>query len=207
MRRRVFDTLMSTAGAALAVLLLVAGGLLLWAHSFVDSNVHSQLAAQQIEFPAKGSPGLTADPEIKKFVTPYAGQQVTDGAQAEVFADHYIAVHLRGIGGGKTYSQISGEFLQMKPTDPNYQQVAQTRQTLFMGETLRGMLLNAYAFWKMGQIALVAAIAAFVGAGLLGLLSGLGFRHSRYVPEDVELLDGHAHSTPPTRRAVAGADA
>src|SRR3954451_23720830 len=101
MRRRVFDTLMSTAGAALAVLLLVAGGLLLWAHSFVDSNVHTQLAAQQIEFPAAGTPALTSDPEIKKYVTPYAGQQVTDGAQAEVFADHYIAVHLREIGGGK----------------------------------------------------------------------------------------------------------
>jgi len=206
MRRRVFDTLMSTAGAALAVLLLVAGGLLLWAHSFVDSNVHSQLAAQQIEFPAQGSQSLTSDPEIKKYVTPYAGQQVTNGAQAEVFADHYIAVHLRAIGGGKTYSQISDAFLRMKPTDPNYQQVAQTRQTLFMGETLRGMLLNAYAFWKMGQIALWAAIAAFVGAGLLALLSGLGLRHSRVVSDDAKLLDGHAHSTPPSRRAVAGAD-
>jgi hypothetical protein len=202
MRRRVFDTLMSTAGAALAVLLVVAGGLLLWAHSFVDSNVHTQLAAQQIEFPAAGTPGLTSDPEIKKYVTPYAGQQVTDGAQAEVFADHYIAVHLREIGGGKTYSQISAEFLQMKPTDPNFQQVAQTRQTLFMGETLRGLLLNAYAFWKMGQIALWAAIAAFLGAGLLGLLSALGFRHSRVVPAEAELLEGHEH-----RREPAAADA
>lgn len=206
MRRRVFDSLMSTAGAVLAVLLLVAGGLLLWAHNFVDGTVHSQLAAQQIEFPAQDSPGLTGDPEIKQYVTPYAGQQVTDGAQAEVFADHYIAVHLRAIGGGKTYSQISGEFLQMKPTDANYQQVAQTRQTLFMGETLRGMLLNAYAFWKMGQIALYAAIAAFVGAGLLALLSGLGFRHSRHVPEQAELLHGHTHSTHPADRAVAGAE-
>jgi hypothetical protein len=207
MRRRVFDTLMSTAGAALAVLLLVAGGLLLWAHSFVDGNVHTQLTAQQIEFPAKGSQALTADPEIKKYVTPYAGQQVTDGAQAEVFADHYIAVHLREIGGGKTYSQISSQFQQMKPTDPTYQQVAQTRQTLFMGETLRGMLLNAYAFWKMAQVALWAAIAAFVGAVLLAVLSGLGFRHSRSVLEDVELLDGRTHRTPSPRKAVAPASA
>ena len=195
MRRRVFDTLMSTAGAVLAVLLLVAGGLLLWAHSFVDSNVHTQLADQHISFPVKGSAELKADPEIAKYVTPYAGQQVTDGAQAEVFADHYIAVHLREIGQGKTYSEISAQFLQMKPTDPNYQQVAQTRQTLFMGETLRGLLLDGYAFWKMGQIALWAAIAAFAGAALLGLLSFLGFRHSRHVPEDAGLLEGHAHHT------------
>ena len=203
MRRRVFDTLMSTAGAVMAVLLAVAGGLLLWAHGFVDSNVHTQLAAQQIEFPAKGSPGLTADPEIAKFVTPYAGQQVTDGAQAQVFADHYIAVHLREIADGKTYSEVSAQFLQMKPTDPGYQQVAQTRQTLFMGETLRGLLLNAYAFWKMGQIALYAAIAAFVGAGLLALLAVFGYRHSRHVPEQVQLFEGHENGAGHRREAVA----
>jgi hypothetical protein len=204
MRRRVFDTLMSTAGAVMAVLLAVAGSLLLWAHGFVDSNVHTQLAAQQIEFPAKGSPGLTADPEIAKFVTPYAGQQVTDGAQAQVFADHYIAVHLREIAGGKTYSEVSSQFLQMKPTDPGYQEVAQTRQTLFMGETLRGLLLNAYAFWKMGQIALYAAIAAFVGAGLLALLAVFGYRHSRQVPEQVELFEGPEHGSGHRRMETAG---
>jgi len=192
---------MSAAGAVIAVLLLVAGGLLIWAHAFVDSNVHTQLAAQQIEFPAKGSPALTADPEIAKYVTPYAGQQVTDGAQAQVFADHYIAVHLREIGQGKTYSQVSAEFLAMKPTDPNYQQVAQTRQTLFMGETLRGLLLNAYAFWKMGQIALYASIAAFAGAGLLLLLSALGFRHARRVPPRAEVFEGHEAAVPTARRA------
>ena len=188
MRRRVFDTLMSTAGAVMAVLLAVAGGLLLWAHGFVDSNVHTQLAAQQIEFPAKGSPALTADPEIATFVTPYAGQQVTDGAQAQVFADHYIAVHLREIAGGRTYSEVSAQFLRMKPTDPGYQEVAQTRQTLFMGETLRGLLLNAYAFWQMGQIALIGAIVAFIGAGALALLSILGFVHSRKVAPEVQLF-------------------
>jgi hypothetical protein len=177
---------MSTAGLLMAVLLLVAGGLLLWAHTFVDDNVHSQLAQQNISFPAAGSPGLTGNSEIEKYVTPYAGQQVTDGRQAEVFADHYIAVHLREIGGGKTYSEVSGEFLQMKSTDAGYQQVAQTRQALFMGETLRGLLLDAYAFWKMGQIALWAAVAAFVGAGLLVLLAGLGFVHARRVPPAVE---------------------
>ena len=73
---------------------------------FIDGNVHSQLAAEKIYFPAKGSTALTGNPEIRTYVTPYAGQQVVNGQQAEVFADHYIAVHLREIGGGKTYSQI-----------------------------------------------------------------------------------------------------
>ena len=188
MRRRTFDTLMSVAGAALAVVLLVAGGLLLWASSFVNSEVKSNLSEQHISFPAKGSPALSADPEIAKYVTPYAGQQVVNGQQAEVFADHYIKVHLNETAGGKTYSEVSGEFLQMKPTDPNYQQVSQQRQTLFMGETLRGLLLNAYAFWKMGQIAMIASIVAFVGAAALGLLSFLGFRHARHVEGDKQLF-------------------
>jgi hypothetical protein len=188
MRRRAFDTLMSAAGAALALLLVVAGGLLFWAHSFVNTEVHTQLAEQQISFPAKDSLGRTGNPEIKQYVTPYAGQQVVDGQQAEVFADHYIKVHLTEVAGGKTYSQVSGQFLQMKPTDPNYQQVAQQRQTLFMGETLRGLLLNAYAFWKMGQIALYAGIAAFIGAAVLLTLSALGFRHARHVPEQADVF-------------------
>jgi len=193
MRRRTFDKLMSMAGALLAVLLVVAGGLLLWAHSFVNSEVRTNLAEQNISFPAKGSPALAADPEITKYVTPYAGQQVTDGQQAEVFADHYIKVHLNEVANGKTYSEVSGEFLQMKPTDPNYQKVAGQRQTLFMGETLRGLLLNAYAFWKMGQIALIAAIVSFVGAAAFGLLSFLGFRHSRRVGTDEQLFTSGDH--------------
>ena len=162
---------------ALAVVLLVAGALLVWAHSFVNDQVRSQLVTEKVFFPAAGSAGLTADPEIKKYVTPYAGQQVLNGKQAEVFADHYIAVHLRSIGGGKTYSELSAQSLQ----DPTNTKLAGQVQTVFRGETLRGLLLNAYAFWKMGEIALWAAIAAFIGAAVLLLLSGLGLWHSRAV--------------------------
>jgi hypothetical protein len=180
------DTLMAMGGLVVAAVLVVAGSLLLWAHAFVDDNVRTQLAEQNIEFPAAGSPALTGNPEIEKYVTPYAGQQVVTGEQARVFADHYIKVHLAEIAGGRTYSEISGEFLQMQPTDPNYEQVAGQRQALFMGETLRGLLLNAYAFWKMGQIALYAAVAAFVGAGLVLVMAGLGFWHARRVPPAAE---------------------
>src|SRR3954468_24856987 len=104
MRRRTFDTLMSVAGAALAAVLLVAGGLLLWAHSFASNQVTTNLTEQQISFPATGSPALTSDPEIAKYVTPYAGQQVVNGQQAQVYADHFIKVHLNEVAGGKTYS-------------------------------------------------------------------------------------------------------
>jgi hypothetical protein len=197
MRRRALDTLMATGGLIVAAVLAIAGSLLLWAHAFVDDNVHTQLAEQSIEFPAAGSPALTGNPEIKRYVTPYAGQQVVDGEQARVFADHYIKVHLSQIAGGRTYSEVSDHFLQMKPTDPDYQQVAGQRQALFMGETLRGLLLNAYAFWKMGQIAIWAAVASFVGAGLMLLLATLGFWHARRTPPTEEALLPHERVAEP----------
>ncbi len=190
MRRRTVDALLTSGGVIVALVLLVAGVLGLWAHSFVDHNVRTQLAQQQITFPAKGSPGLTADPEIARYVTPYAGQQVVNGAQAEVFADHYIAVHLRGIGAGRTYSQVSAQYLAAaakNPNDPAVVKLGQTRQNLFMGETLRGMLLDAYAFWTMGRVALFAAVGAFVGAGLMLVLSALGFWHLRRTSPEAQV--------------------
>jgi hypothetical protein len=196
MRRRTFDALMATGGLVLAIILAIAGGLAVWAHTFADNNVHNQLAQQKISFPSKAGIAAQKNAEITKYVTPYAGQQVVTGAQAEVFADHYIKVHLSETAGGKTYSEVSSAFLQMKPTDPNYQTVSQQRQTLFMGETLRGMLLNAYAFWKMGQIAAVAAIVSFITAGVMLLLSALGFWHLRRTPPDAEVLAKLGARTP-----------
>ena len=73
---------MATGGLIVAAVLAIAGSLLLWAHAFVDDNVHTQLAEQNIEFPAAGSPALTGNPEVERYVTPYAGQQVVDGEQA-----------------------------------------------------------------------------------------------------------------------------
>jgi hypothetical protein len=196
MRRKTFDALLSTGGLVVAAALSVAGALGLWAHSFANSNVHDQLAQQKVFFPSTAGIAAQHNAEITKYVTPYAGQQVLDGQQAETFADHYIKVHLSEVAGGQTYSQVSAKFLTMKPTDANYQQVAGQRQTLFMGETLRGMLLNAYAFWKMGQIALVAAIASFITAGVMLLLSALGFWHLRRVSPEAEVLPTLGARTP-----------
>ena len=91
----------------------------------------------------------------------YGGQLMTTGAQAQVYADHFIAVHLSEIGGGQTYSQLSAKAL----AQPKNAALAAQVQTMFRGETLRGLLLNAYAFWTIGQIMFWAAIAAFAGAG------------------------------------------
>ena len=196
MRRKTFDALLATGGLVVAFILVIAGALGLWAHSFANSNVHDQLVQQKISFPSVAGIQAQKDAEITKYVTPYAGQQVTTGTQAEVFADHYIKVHLAKVAGGKTYSEVSGAFLQMKPTDPNYQAVAQQRQTLFMGETLRGLLLNAYAFGKLGQIAGIAAIVSFITAGVMLLLSALGFWHLRRVSPETEVLPKLGARTP-----------
>ena len=185
MRRRTFDALLTTSGVLVAAVLLVAGGLLTWAHTFVNDQVTNQLSSQQIFFPTKGSPAL-ASPEIKPYLEQYAGQQLTNGDQAEAYANHFIAVHIAEMGGGKTYAQLSAAAL----ANPNDTKLAGLVSTVFRGETLRGLLLNAYAFWKMGQLAMYAAIVAYVGAALMLVLSLLGFAHLRRVPAGQQLRYG-----------------
>jgi hypothetical protein len=185
MRRVTFDALASLGGLILAAVLLVSGGLLLWGHNFVNDNVHTQLAAQKIFFPAAGSDEITSLPPADRTpMAQYAGQQLVTGAQAQVWADHFIGVHLRSIGGGKTYAQLSAASL----ANPKDTALAGQVQTVFRGETLRGLLLNAYAFWQMGQIMLIAAIAALASAGLMLILSALGIAHRRRTATSTEVF-------------------
>jgi len=183
MRRKTFDALLTVGGLVLAAVLVVVGLLGLWAHNFIDNQVKTQLSQQQIVFPAAGSAAIS-DPAIKPYMTKYAGQQMTNGAQAETYADHFIAVHLQKIGGGKTYSQLSAQ----AQADPTNTKLADTVNTMFKGETLRGLLLNGYAFWKMAQYALTAAVVAFIGAGFLLVLAALGLVHLRRTDPAAELL-------------------
>jgi hypothetical protein len=190
MKRRMFDVLVSATGLLIALILLVAGGLLTWAHNFVSDQVHTQLAAQQIYFPPADSAAVAGDAFAP--MRAYAGQQLTTGAQAETYADHFIAIHLQAIGGGKTYSQLSAES-QASPTDLK---LAATVNTVFKGETLRGLLLNAYAFGTMATIAGIAAISAFVAALVMLVLGGLGLRHARRVPPATDVVIGHRTADP-----------
>jgi len=169
----------------LAVVLAIGGGLLLWGHSVISNDVHTQLAAQKIVFPAANSPEIKALPAVDATaMKPYAGQLLTTGSQAEVWADHFIAVHLREIGGGQTYSQLSAKSM----AQPKNTALAQQVQTIFRGETLRGLLLNAYGWWQMGQIMLISAFVAFGAAGLFLILSGLGFWHLRRATPESEIF-------------------
>jgi hypothetical protein len=183
--RATLDKLISWGGVLLAAVLLIAGGLLTWANVFIHNEVHDQLAAQHITMPTDKT-GLADLPQADQdALAPYAGQQMTTGPQAKAYADHYIAVHLNGVADGKTYSEVSGEYMAKYANDPKAAQspegqaMAAQRMTLFQGETLRGLLLYGAAFATMGTIAGYAGIGAFVAAALLFLLVGLGFWHSR----------------------------
>ncbi len=192
MRRKTFDMILSAGGAVLVVVLLVAGGLGLWGYNFANSNVHSQLAQQEITFPpaaafAHAKAGTEITPSMIGTVSKYAGQPLVTGQQAEVYANDFIAVHLQEIGGGKTYAQLSAAAI----ADPNNAKLAGQVATVFKGTTLRGLLLEAYAFSTFGEIALVASIISFVLAGVMLLLSLLGVVHLRRVPGDQEFPKLH----------------
>src|SRR5499427_10353640 len=199
MRRRTFDVLASSAGLLLAIVLAVAGALLIWAYSFVNSQVSSELAAQKIVFPAASSAAIKElPPADAAAMKTYAGQLMTTGAQAQTYADHFIAVHLAKIGGGKTYAQLATASL----AQPKNAALAAQVQTIFRGETLRGLLLNAYGWWQMAQIMLIGAIVAFVAAAALLILSLFGIAHRRHVPADVEVFGGRTTTAQQTAPAV-----
>src|SRR5450432_1493684 len=198
MRRRVFDLLASFGGIVLVVVLLVAGGLLVWGHSFTNSNVHTQLAKQEVVFPPKAAfahakAGTEITPSMIPSVSQYAGQQMLTGAQAEAYADHFIAVHLSELPYGGVYSKISAAAL----AQPTNTKLTALKQTSFQGTTLRGLLLEAYAFSKIGQIMLWGAIASFILAIIMAILVGLGFWHARRTEPEEDLLTRRA-ATPTT---------
>jgi TRAP-type C4-dicarboxylate transport system permease small subunit len=179
MRRNSRFTL-ALAGFAAAVLLAVAGGLLLWGSTYVHNTVQNQLAAQQIYFPPQAAfahpkVGTEITPSMIPSVSQYAGQQMLTGQQAEAYADHFIAVHIAEIGGGKTYSQLSA----LSIAQPNNVKLAGQVATVFKGETLRSMLLNAYGWWKVSQITYIAAIAAFALGALTLLASAFALATGR----------------------------
>ena len=179
MRRSSHLTLV-IAGFAAAVLLAVAGGLLLWGSAYVHTTVPNQLAAQQIYFPPKAAfahpaAGGEITPNMIPSVSQYAGQQLLTGQQAEAYADHFIAQHITDMTGGKTYSQLSAESM----AQPNNTKLAGLVATVFKGETLRSMLLNAYGWWKVSQIAFIGSLIAFGLAGLAFLASLAGLTLGR----------------------------
>jgi hypothetical protein len=142
-----------------------------WAHSFTHDQVTSQLKEQQITFPAANSAAIKALPASDaSAMSQYAGQQLTTGGQARVWAENFIAVHLKEIGGGKTYDYFSGKAIAEQGSNPKQYAIdSGIANTLFKGETLRSLLNQAWAFWFVGDLALYASIGLTFGATVVFL--------------------------------------
>jgi len=154
----------------LILVLALCAGFLFWGSSFINSTVHDQLVAQKIFFPPSSEirTGGALDPAVfSQEIRNYAGQQVDNGQKAKVYADDFIAVHLNEVANGQTYSQVSAAAQK----DPTNTTLANQANTLFRGETLRGLLLNAYGWSQVAFFAFWAgiglAIAAVVVLGAL----------------------------------------
>jgi hypothetical protein len=190
MNRKSFDKIASVIGLLLAGFLIVIGGILQYGGNFATDQVAAQLEPQAITIPAEnGDPKVTD--EVKKFFADNGGKVMTTGKQAQMYADHYIGFHMSVM---PTYAAASGAnraaagALAADPTNTELQlaakQASGTVETVFKGETLRGMLLNAYAFGTLGQIAMVASYVSFAGGIIFLILALLGFAHLRRADTD-----------------------
>lgn len=183
--RATLDKLISWMGLLLAICLLVTGGLLVWANSFIGGQVEQQLSDQQITMPSEEA--INADEALsdddRAALLPFAGSVMDTGPEARAYADHFILAHMNASTGGETYSSLGGVVREAcaEPDSDACAEANAMRDTAFKGSTLRGLLLYGYAFATMGTIAGYAAIGAFLGAALFLILGLLGLAHSRKV--------------------------
>lgn len=192
-RRRV-DRVLIALGALAAVVFATAGGLLMWGTNFSDDYVGRELGSQHIVFPTAEALEAEGRTDLLK----YAGQTVDTGREAEAYAS-YINGHLDGMADGATYADLGATEREARAAvtaakesgapqatidelQAKADEVTNTRNTMFKGETLRGLLLSAYAWSTVGMIAGIAAVAAFVAAGVALVLVIAGLIHMRRMP-------------------------
>jgi hypothetical protein len=219
MKRRTIDLVVSAGGLLVAVILLVGGFVLTSNANFAKNYVRDQLSAQKITFTAAAQ--LSDEEKQQACLVEYAGQPLTTGKQAECYANNYIGLHLREGGGdlaGLTYSELGAVVSERRAAveaatasnAPNLTELQASlaaansrRETVFKGESLRGMLLTTYGFSELGAKAEQGATVAYVGAGLMFLLAGLGIWHGMRTPPT------QAFAAPPTagRRETESANA
>jgi hypothetical protein len=196
MKRRTLDLVVSVGGLLLAGLLLIAGLVFTSNANFAATYVHDQLAQQRISF--KTADTLTAEEKQQACLVQYAGQPLTTGKQAECYANNFIGVHLQGIAGGKTYAELGDVQTQLRTQIADAQKTnasnladlqkqladaTTNRETVFKGETLRGLLLTSYGFSELGAKAALAATVAYLGAGVMLLLAIFGLIHAVVTPK------------------------
>jgi hypothetical protein len=195
MKRRTLDILFSIGGLGLAALLLVVGMVFTSNANFANDYVTDQLSQQNITF--KALDALTEEEKQVPGVVEYAGQKLTTGKQAEAYAA-FIGLHLKSTAGGKTYAELGAVQTDLRAKVAEAQksgaanladlqkqlaEVTAQRETVFKGETLRGLLLTSYGFSEFGTKAEQAAMVAYGAAALLFLLSIAGLIHGFATPK------------------------
>lgn len=197
MKRRTLDVLFSAGGIALAGLLLVLGLVMTSNANFSKNYVKDQLSAQHITFTPADA--LSEEEAQSACLKKYAGEQLTSGKQAECYANDFIGLHIKGIADGMTYADIGvpqGALREQvaaaeEANDPELadleeqlKAITAQRESLFKGETLRGLLLTSFGFSVFGVKGGQVATVAYIVAALLALLSIAGFVHAFRTPKD-----------------------
>jgi hypothetical protein len=197
MRRSTLDKFFVAGGLALAILLIVLGGVMRSNASFAKDYVHDQLAAQQITFTPVA--GLSDTEKATDCLVANAGKALVTGKQAECYSNEYIGGHLKEVNDAKTYSQSSGEARKArasaveaakngaanaKDLDATAAALEGKVETLFRGESLRGLLLTSFGFSEFGRKADQAASVAFLAGLVLLLASAAGVFHALRTPKD-----------------------
>ena len=193
-RRRTIDKIMIGIGVVATGAFVVAGSLLAYGANFSDDYVHDELSSQNISFPDAESLNGQGRADLVK----YAGEQVTTGPQAEAYAS-FINGHLEGIADGQTYADLgapqsalreqvaaaqASNAANLADLQKQLADVTAQRETVFKGETLRGLLLTSYGFSEFGAKAAQAATVAYLAAALMALLAALGFIHAFVIPRN-----------------------
>jgi hypothetical protein len=174
MDRSLIDRLVSWSGAVLAFALVALGAAAIFGGTFALSNVRDRLEPENISFPPAAAMTSVEKAEIGQF----AGQKVDTGTEAEAFS-RYIGGHLEEVNNGATYSETSAAARAEGISEQQAADLQVKADTLFKGETLRAILLNAYGWWTVGQITMFAGIGSVIVGFVLAVLAALGFRHAR----------------------------
>lgn len=184
--RRTIDKLLVGVGIVATLVFILAGVLLSWGAGFSNDYVYDELSAQQIFFPPEEALRAEGRDDLVK----YAGEQLTTGEQAEAYAT-FIEGHLRNMADGQTYAEYGqvetaareavtaaeeagAPEAELEELRGEAAAATGTRDALFKGETLRGLLLSSFAWHTIGRIAGIAAIVAYVAAAAMAVLVVLG---------------------------------
>lgn len=191
MKRRTLDIIFSSGALAVAVLLVLLGFVFKGNADFADKYVGEQLTEQRINFTA--AEFLSDEEKQSTCLVEYAGTPLDSGKKAECYANDYIGGHLKNIGGGETYASlgpiqsaaktayndaVTASATNVDALKADLDKVTGQRESMFKGETLRGLLLTSYGFSIFGEKASLAALLAFIGAAVMALAGLAGFAHA-----------------------------